>query len=293
MTIKHLVLSGGGPILIHILGALKHLEGENFYRLNEIESIYGTSAGAIVGVLIALKYDWETIYDYIIKRPWHDVFPIKVQNILDAYTKKGLFDFKTIEKCFKPLFDAKDISMDINLLNFYEYSKIELHFFSFDINQFKTVDISYKTHPDLNLITAIQMTCGLPILVMPVCIKDQCFIDGGVVCNYPLQYCIDTGKNPDEILGFKNFYDRSKRQDCINEESTMMDFIMTFFFKLIGTMNTEHIQPTIKNQVICDNEFLSIDVIKNTLKSIDARKELFESGIKSAIQFLERFHKET
>lgn len=293
MTIKHLVLSGGGPILIYILGALKHLESANFYKIDEIESIYGTSAGAIVGVLLCLKYDWETIYDYIIKRPWQDVFPIKVQNILDAYTKKGLFDLKTVEKCFKPLFDAKDISLDINLTQFYEYSKIELHLFSFDVNSFKIVDISYKTHPNLNLITAIQMTCGLPILVMPVCLNDQCFIDGGVVCNYPLQYCIDSGKNPDEILGFKNFYDRSKRQDCINDESTMMDFIMTFLFKLIGTMNTEHIQPNIKNQVICDNEFLSIDLMKNTLKSIDARKKLFESGIQSATKFLEEIEKET
>lgn len=288
MTIKHIVLSGGGPILIHILGALKHLEENHFFKCNEIESIYGTSAGAIVGVLIALKYDWETIYDYIIKRPWHDVFPIKVQNILDAYTKKGLFDSKTIEKCFKPLFDAKDIDLNINLHDFFEYSKIELHFFSFDINTFQIVNISYKSHPELCLIKAIQMTCGLPVLVMPVCLNEQCFIDGGVVCNYPLQYCIDSGKNPDEILGFKNYYDPSKKQNTITDDSTMLDFIMTFLFKLIGTMNTEHIQPNIKNEVTCDAEFLSIDVIKNALKSIDTRKELFESGIKSATKFLEK-----
>jgi predicted acylesterase/phospholipase RssA len=79
MTIKHLVISGGGPIMVQILGAIQHLEQHNFVDMKNIESIYGTSAGAIVGILICLKYDWETINDYIIKRPWQDVFPIKVQ----------------------------------------------------------------------------------------------------------------------------------------------------------------------------------------------------------------------
>ena len=123
MTIKHLVISGGGPVLIQILGAIQHLERNEIVHMNEIESIYGTSAGAIIGILICLKFDWDTINDYIIKRPWHDVFPIKVQNIFDAYTKKGIFDIKTVEKCFKPLLDAKDIPMDINLEDFYKFSK--------------------------------------------------------------------------------------------------------------------------------------------------------------------------
>jgi predicted acylesterase/phospholipase RssA len=126
MTIKHLVISGGGPIMIQILGAIQHLEKNDFLNMKNIESIYGTSAGAIVGALICLKYDWDTINDYIIKRPWKDVFPIKVQNIFDAYTKKGIFDIKTIEKCFKPLFGAKDIPLDINLENFEEEICINL-----------------------------------------------------------------------------------------------------------------------------------------------------------------------
>ena len=165
MTIKHLVISGGGPIMVQVLGAIQNLEKNNFIDMKNIESIYGTSAGAIVGILICLKFDWETINDYIIKRPWNDVFSIKVQNIFDAYTKKGIFDNKIIEKCFRPLLDAKDISMDITLEEFYKFSNIELHLFSFEINEYKVHDISYITHPSLPLMTAIQMTCALPVLL--------------------------------------------------------------------------------------------------------------------------------
>jgi predicted acylesterase/phospholipase RssA len=83
MPIKHLVLSGGGPIMIQLLGAIQHLEANNFIDLKNIESVYGTSAGAIIGVIICLKYDWETINEYIIKRPWQDVFIIKVEKIFE------------------------------------------------------------------------------------------------------------------------------------------------------------------------------------------------------------------
>jgi predicted acylesterase/phospholipase RssA len=287
MTIKHLVLSGGGPIMIQLLGAIQHLETQHFVDLKNIESIYGTSAGAIIGVLICLKYDWETINEYIIKRPWQDVFKIKVDKIFESYSKKGLFDFKTIEKCFKPLFDAKDISMDITLEEFYNYSNIELHFFSFEINDFKIEDISYITHPKIKLLTAVQMTCSLPILVTPVCMDEKFYIDGGIVCNYPLKNCIDSGKNADEILGFKNQYDNEKKSH-INSESTLLDFIMCFLFKVIYSLNTDYLQPSIKHEFLCKTDKMSIEMLKKSLSNIDVRKQLFNNGIEDAIFFLSK-----
>ena len=290
MTIKHLIISGGGPIMIQVLGAIQHLEQNNFINMNNIESIYGTSAGAIVGILICLKFDWETINDYIIKRPWKDVFPIKVQNIFDAYTKKGIFDIKTVEKCFKPLLDAKDIPMDINLEDFYKLSNIELHLFSFEINLYKVEDISYLTHPKLSLMTAIHMSSALPVLVTPVCIDDKCYIDGGMSSNYPLSYCIESGKISDEILGFKNKY--GEKRDNINMESTLLDFLLSFLFKAVFSVNTESTQPNIKYELICDAEYLTFDVLRNALSNIEIRRDLFSNGTDSAIKFLKDCVKE-
>ena len=282
--IKHLVISGGGPILVQVLGAIQHLEKENFVDMKSIESIYGTSAGAIVGVLICLGFDWETINDYIIKRPWQDVFPIKVQNIFDAYTKKGVFDIKTIEKCFKPLLDAKDIPHDINLEDFYKLSNIELHLFSFEINEYNVHDISYLTHPTLSLMIAIQMTCALPLLVTPVCMDDKCFIDGGMSSNYPLNYCIKSGKNPDEILGFKNKY--SDEKSCINSESTILDFLLSFLFKAVFSINTDNNQQNIKHELICDAQHLNFEVLRSSLSNIEVRRDLFNNGTETAVKFL-------
>jgi len=284
MTIKHLVISGGGPVLIQILGAIQHLEENKFLNLSEIETIYGTSAGAIVGILISLNFDWETINDYIIKRPWQDVFPIKVQHILDAYTKKGLFDIKNIEKCFKPLLDAKDIPLDINLEDFYKLTNKEIHFYTFEINEYKLQDISYLTHPKLSLINAVHMTSALPVLISPVCMEDKCYIDGGLCSNYPLSYCIESGKNPDEILGFKNKY--SDKKNNITIESTLLDFLMSFLYKAIFSVSTYYHQPTIKYELMCDNEYLSFELLRNTLSSIEVRKDLLKNGVETAKIFL-------
>jgi len=284
MTIKHLVISGGGPSMIQVLGAIQHLEKKEFICLKNIETIYGTSAGAIVGVLLCLGFDWETINDYIIKRPWHDVFPIKVQSLLEAYTKKGLFGISTIRKCFKPLLDAKDISMNINLEEFFNLSHIELHFFSFEINEYKIHDISYLTHPKLSLMQAIHMTCSLPVLFSPVCVEDKCYIDGGVFCNYPLNYCIESGKSLDEILGIKNKY--SSEAPIINAESTIMDFLLGFIYKAVFSVNTDHTQSPLKNEIVCDAKNLSYEVLRTALNSVDVRRELLTSGITSATEFL-------
>jgi len=284
--IKHLVISGGGPTMIQSLGSIQYLEENKFIDINNIISIYGTSAGAIIGVLICLKYDWTTLRDYIIKRPWQEVFPVNIQNIFDAYTKKGIFDDKTVIKCFKPLFDAKDISLNISLKDFYEYSKIELHMFSFEVNAFSVEDISYLTHPELSLIMAIHMSCALPVLLSPICDNGKCYIDGGVTCNYPLKNCIESNKNIGEILGFKNQYDNNNNNQ-IDSNSTLLDFITSFLFKLVHSISSNNsTQSSITYEVICNADFLTISTLKSALYSIETREKLYVSGIEFATKFL-------
>ena len=270
MTIKHLVISGGGPTMVQSLGSIQYLEENKFINRNDIESIYGTSAGAIVGTLFCLDFSWETINDYIIGRPWQDVFTIKVQDIFESYTKKGIFDMKIIEKCFKPLLSAKDISLEVTLKEFYQYSKIELHFFTFEINEFKLVDISYLTHPDLTLLTAIQMTCGIPVLLTPVCVNGKCYIDGGMVCNYPLKYCVDSGKNVEEILGLKNQYNDSNK-NCVDSNSNMLDFIMCILFNTIFSLKMNYTEPNIKYELVNDTELMTFESLRNSLSCIKIR----------------------
>lgn len=285
-TIKHLIISGGGPTIIQTLGSLHYLYEHDFIKTDNIESIYATSAGAIIAVLLCLKFEWQTILDYIIMRPWNDVFPINMSCILDTYVNKGIFNITTFEKCMKPLFDAKDVSCEITLLEFYEYSKVEIHFFTFEINVFELVDVSYKTHPDLSLLTALHMTCALPVIISPVCINGKCYIDGGIMVNYPLNKCLHSEK--DEILGFKNKYENYNEANVIESTSTLLDFLLNFVFKLIYNLSTDEKQPTIKNEIVFDCKMMNITNLSEALNSMEHRKELWESGRETSKLFLEK-----
>lgn len=285
MTIKHLVIPGGGPIGLKALGALQHLEQNGFWSISDIETIYATSAGAIISVLLCLKFDWETINDYIIKRPWNEAFKLGVDQIFDAYSKKGLFDKNIAEIFYKPFFNARDISLEITLKEFFELSNIEIHLFSLDINNFNLEDLSHLTHPDLPLLTAVQMSSAIPVLISPVCIEDKCYVDGGVVCNYPINQCILRAENVDEIFGLRNKYIKND-DNIVKEKSTILEYVMNFIGKLVNNVNLRVEEQSVPNELIYDADLMNLSKIQLTLSSKEFRQELIDSGIEAGKAFL-------
>jgi predicted acylesterase/phospholipase RssA len=286
MTIKHLVIPGGGPIGIKALGALQYLEQNGYWSINTIETIYATSAGAIISVLLCLKFEWETINDYIVKRPWNDAFQISVNQIFEAYSKKGLFDKNIAEIFYKPFFKAKDISMEITMKEFYELSNIEIHLFSLDINTFILEDISYITHPELQLLTAVQMSSAIPILISPVCIDDKCYVDGGVVCNYPINQCILRADNINEIFGLRNRYIK-KNENVVKTTSTILEYIMNFISRLVNNVALKPEDKKLQNELVYDADLMNWSNIQLALSSKEERQRLIDSGIEAGMGFLE------
>ncbi len=285
MTIKHIVIPGGGPTGIKALGALQYLEQKGYWNINDIETIYATSAGAIISVLLCLKFDWETINDYIIKRPWNDAFKVSVNQIFEAYSKKGIFDKNIAEIFYKPFFNAKDISMEITMKEFYEFSNIEIHLFSLDINSFNLEDISYISHPDLQLLTAVQMSSAIPVLISPVCIDEKCYVDGGVVCNYPINQCILRAENIDEIFGLRNQYTK-KDENIVKNGSTILEYIMNFISRLVNNVSVKFEEKEIPNELVYETELMSLTNIQLTLSSKEERQRLIDFGIESGKKFL-------
>jgi predicted acylesterase/phospholipase RssA len=285
MTIKHLIITGGGHTIFQSLGSIYKMEIEKYFKLEDIESIYSTSAGAMIAVALALKFDWDTLNDYVLKRPWKDVFHINIQNILDAYKKKGIYDKTHFIKCYQPLFDAKNISIDINMEDFYNLTKIELHFYTFEMNEYKLEDLSYLTHPNLSIIDALHMTSSMPIIITPVFIENKCYTDGGIACNYPLSFCIDSGKDVNEMLGFKNGY-QNENNNNIENNSNLLQFMFNYLYKSVFSMSIDSSQPKIKNEIICDTFFINTDILKELIFSYDSRKKLFDNGVLFAENFL-------
>jgi predicted acylesterase/phospholipase RssA len=283
------VLSGGGPSGIQTLGALQHLEKNGYWSIKNIETIYATSVGCMIGILIALNFDWVTINDYIIKRPWHEISRLNINQVFNVFSKKGFYDLSIMHLFFKPFFDSRDISLQITMKEFFELTNIDLHFFALEINDFSIEDISYKTMPDVELLTAAYMSASIPLLFSPICVGEKCYVDGGILSNYPLEQCVHKiGNNKMcEVLAFKNSY-RSNVVRGITGDSTILEFVMSIVTHLISKCQTNKIslEENACNEVLCECDKMTLSYLQETVKSQEKREKLLESGINSAEIFL-------
>ena len=289
MSIKHLVICGGGPLGFSFLGAIEKLNEEKFLEIHDIESIYGTSIGSIIGAFICLKYDWETLVKYVIERPWHDAIKVTAKQIFDSYYNKGLFNKKVAEIIFKPLLEAKELSINVTLKEFYEYSKIDLHIFTFEMNKFETIELSHTTHPTLGLLEALTMSSSLPGIFMPIIQDDKCYLDGGVMCNFPLNECIRDHPNKDEILGIKIYYNKGNCSNLIvTPDSSLLEYIICISVNSMNfireSVKLEHIDNIIK--CIVDYNPLSLDFMTSAINNKEVRRELYKKGHDFALEFL-------
>lgn len=276
--IKHLVISGGGVIGFSFYGLLRETEKEGIWNIHDIQTIYGTSVGSIIGVFLALKYDWETLDNYLIKRPWHNVYKFSMDSLFLAFHTKGLLDKKIIEDTFSPLFKGKDIDIHVSLKEFYEITNIELHIFSTDINTFNLIDFSYKTHPEWSVIDAVYCSCSLPILFQPIIKNNICYCDGGFIANYPVKQCIENGAIPSEIFGMSrnSIFDETSK---ITENSTLIDYILNLLYKTIDKVLNHKKDYIIKKEVFIKCPPLSIYDIYETASSMEKRLELIAKGV--------------
>jgi NTE family protein len=277
-NIKHLVLAGGGTTGMTVYGILRESEKAGFWNIENIESIYGTSVGSMISVFVALKYDWDVLDDYIIKRPWQNVYKFDFREAFSALQNRGIFNIKIIEETFLPLFRGKDIDMNVTMKEFYDITKIEIHIFATEMNEFQNIDISYKTHPEFKLIEAVYSSCCLPIIFSPLLIQDRCYIDGGILCNYPLSHCLNNVENSDEIFGMNIQFVSSNSK--INSESSIFDYIFTLLNKIVANILFEKKKISIKHEIIINKVSTSLYEITSVAASSEERVKLIECGAK-------------
>jgi hypothetical protein len=281
-TIKHLVISGGGAAGFSFYGVLRESNKKNIWALKNIETIHGTSVGSMMAVMISIGYDWDTLDDYLIKRPWHMVYKFNIYSLMDGLTKRGIFDKKVIEETLGPLLSGKDMSVDITMQEYYEKTKVELHIYTTEMNKFESVDISYKTHPDWKLIDAVYSSSSLPVLFAPWIRDGNCFCDGGFMMNYPIPGCIRNGANPKEILGISRMTDVNNRI-TIEENSSILDYGIMLVYRIMERLLTPpaHVDIGVEYKIVTPR--LSLNDIIETASSEQERIRLIDNGVSYVI----------
>jgi len=284
--IRHLSFSGGCTWGFNAFGIICHAIKVGFLCMEDIQTIYATSIGVMASVLLILKIDIDIIRNYIIKRPWGNSISITINSIIDSYQKKGICDKKIFEDLFFPLLKSLDLSTDITLQQFYDYTGVELHIFTTEINKFELIDLSYKTHPEWVLINAIYVSCSIPNVFIPLFIEDKCFLDGGILLNDPIykciENCINCGYNTDEILSvsmIRGNDDNIMNATCDESINTnIFDFNRILIQKILYVIQNDNEKPPILYEIktVCNTN--NIDDFMLIINSAEIREKLIIEG---------------
>lgn len=285
-TIKHIVISGGGTFGLTVYSLLAELQKKDFWNLKMIESFYGTSVGTIVTLFILLDYDYETIENYLIKRPWDKLFQYDIEKCISSFDKCGAFDISAFYKAFEPLFKGKDIDLDITLKELYDKTQKDFFIYTTELNSFTCVCLSHHTHPEWKVVDAIYASCCLPIIFRPLIKGDKAYADGGIFLNYPISKLLEKEVNQDEILGiYKDFTD-DENEKTITDTSTLLDYFAIVLKNVVKFTNNKK-ENTCKFQIRLNNLPTTLETMFDFINLQDHRKELIEEGKQRANQFLD------
>ena len=286
MTIKNLLISGGGLNGLIFLGIIKKLLDEKYLDLNNIRTIYGASIGSLIAVILCLKIDYNDIIKYFIDRPWHkviDKLELNSSALINFFSNKGIIDDKLIKIILSNLFKAVDLDENITFLDLYEYSNIHLIISSVNVNNFTLDEFSYKKTPHMKIIDGIYCSSCLPFIFKPKYINDTYYMDSGLIKNYPDKQILEYG-NVDETFGIAVLTPLNEIQ--INQDDDIFKFMFKLLNKLLVKFTREK-EKILKHEIKFEHvSSFSNEKTYDFFSNKEYRKEMIEKGIKKAKLYL-------
>lgn len=290
--VKHLVLSGGGPSLFSIFGALRALHG-TYWNIANIESIYACSSGSWLAVCIALikrGLTFDEVSNYLVKRNWSLLMFDNMLDMRSALVSRGLFDESTIQQSISPLLRTVGLSDSISLDDFCEQCGVRLVMMAVDINTRPLTKVFFdrQSHGNYPLAKLLSTSMALPGLVTPWYLNSQCLIDGGLMSNYPFSECMQKENVcKEEILGFKiKWTDRDLKS---YNDANFIEYLL-HLVKMMA-LHIDRIENAIpENQQTVDCEAPDLGGPSGWLGAFgnqECRSAFIEEGKKSAAKFIE------
>ncbi|HVG10099.1 MAG TPA: patatin-like phospholipase family protein [Thermoanaerobaculia bacterium] len=211
--LRNLVLEGGGVKGVAYPGALQVLQSQGI--LPKIEKVAGTSAGSIVAALIALGYSPEQMQSLMLDLDFKQFEDGSVLGGPERFFRKfGWFKgdyFLEWMQC-----RVKEQTGDSNA-TFADLARDrskfkDLFVLSTDLSRRRTQVFSNATSPDLPVAQAVRASMSIPLFFEGYYVdgalfgetgetgqKQDLFVDGGVLDNYPIELFDQNGVNPQTL----------------------------------------------------------------------------------------------
>ena len=215
MNYDTLCLSGGGLKGGIFFGILQYLQNKNLFDLSKINTFVGTSIGALFSFALNLGY---TIQDNINFFLYFDFKLLMSEFDIDNFLENvGANDGERVVFLLKYFLRKKLDRDDITFKELFDITNKNLIIIVCNYTKGCEEILNYKTTPNLSVILAVRMSISIPIIFSPVFYNDCYYIDGGVINNFPINYCnykttlglVITNQFENELDGFKKLIHNS------------------------------------------------------------------------------------
>lgn len=219
-----LVLSGGGPKGVIMLGLLHYYCEKKLLDLEYVTEYAGTSIGSVISLLLICGYTPVEIFQEIYSRD--SLFDVSGGGLWDIIQGMGLMSISGFADKIEGMVKKKLHTVP-TLSELKKMTNKTLHVSASNSTQGYEEHYSYHTHPSLGCINAVKMSCNLFPLFQKLKYRGDCIVDGGFTNNIPWDY-ISEGKNTLCVVVKGNDFD-------FLSENTFPGYAMRIFMMAVNS----------------------------------------------------------
>jgi NTE family protein len=272
-----LVVSGGSMNGVSILGSLQYLKDSG--KIDGLKNFIGTSAGALLCYFLIIGYTPIEIMVYICTH--QKLFDtLKSVDFIKASRGEGAISFALISDIIEKMTIEK-VGRLLLLKDLEEIYEKRFTCVTFNLTKNCAENISSETHRDMPCLSAIHMSCNIPVIFEPYKYGDCLYVDGGVSNNLPIEVGEKLGNR---VIGLT-----IATSSPIKFESMNMNMI-EYVYKLLVIMLNEHTNCKLSYKA-SSTDVIEVRMNEKSLKmfdfDIDAKTKLglFSLGYESAKNF--------
>lgn len=181
MEFDGMVLSGGGIHGISFIGSIQYMEES--CMLKKCKQFVGTSIGSVICFLIVLDIRVCEMMNILEEYELLSKKDIKLANI---FTKYSIDSVNRIKNIIEKKLNEKNININITFEELYKYSKKELIVTGTNLTDKCIEYFDVKTTPQMKIMDAILISISIPFIYEPYVYNDKCYVDGGLLDNFPI-----------------------------------------------------------------------------------------------------------
>lgn len=241
-----LVVSAGGVKGFSLLGGVQALIDND--EIKFVDKFIGTSVGSIICYLMIIGYNPVELLGIINSNKWLE----KMNNfdIVSVFNNNGAISFSHIAEAIEKLTLSK-VGRFFTLGKLREVFNKTLICVTYNMTTCNTEYLGPDNYPDLPCVTALRMSCNIPIIFDRFQYLDCYYIDGACTQSFPIQKAQEIGE---KIIGL---YIMSKENSVKDEPE---QGILNYFYKLLQIPMLQNLQNILEK---VDKEKTTIIPLEN------------------------------